>query len=435
MVPRTHKLSPLSRKMYNVFLYVSQMELRNMPGVPPATHLFEAPLPEILRICGAENQNQNAKKYLAEMRKADVVWNSPDSDSELQQIGFNLLSESRISKRGGVTWVHWALPPFLYEALADPDRWAYIDLLILSRLNTYAAIVLYEICAKYRDNPSRLTCRKDPAWWMEILSASPAPIDPETGTRKFMEWRKYKNKYINSAIEQVNVESDLFIELLEDRKGGKAVKTIQFKVTIKRPAKPIELTDDEAKVAPGVLQYAQSLGVVGSQQINSMAKAHGEKAVVEALQALEYRQKQQKLTLVRSPSRYLRSLMVESKGVVQEVIDSPPPLFPAPVVSAAASGVVRPSSPEEKDQPEDWVTIQRELYFHQILNLAEPDLQKLLEAYAHSVRVKGHLTPSMERRINGKDWIVGAIKFGVIDYYAVAKDGEGWKTQPAVIEV
>lgn len=80
MVPRTHKLTPLARKMYTVFLYVTQQTLKQMGAIPPGNYLFEAPLVDVLRAAGAEGQNTMAKTYLAEMRKIEVSWDAPDVD-------------------------------------------------------------------------------------------------------------------------------------------------------------------------------------------------------------------------------------------------------------------------------------------------------------------------------------------------------------------
>ena len=434
MVPRNNKLSPLSRKMYNVLLYLSQMTLRDMQGVPPATHLFGAPLAEVLKICGSENQNQKAKKYLAEMRRSEVVWDSPDSDAELQQVGFNLLSESRILKKGGAIWVYWALPPTLYETLADPDRWASIDLLVLSRLQTYAAIVLYEICSKYRNNPTRVTCRKDPAWWVELLSSTPISKDDETGQRKLPEWRKFKNKFVVSAMEQINEYSDLTIELLEDRGGGKALKTIQFRVTVKQSARTIDLAPDGATVDPSVLQYASSLGVTGDKDIVSLTRDHGAGAVIDALRNLEERQKQLNLPLVRSPSGYLNHLIGQKTKVAQEVTEATPPLS-AKVVLASANppldaSAVQPASTStaifQMSAEQEAHQERREQLFREIMSLPEEDRRKWLDAYADSMRSKGLLTLAIARRLARADWYVGVVKSGVIDFYGTALHGIGW---------
>jgi hypothetical protein len=426
MVPRTHKLSPLSRKMYNVFLFLSQMSLRNMDRMPSATHLFDAPLADVLRICGAEHQHSSARKYLAEMRKADVVWDSPDSGAELQHIGYALLSESRITRRSsGAMWVHWALPPALYEALVDPDRWASIDLVVLSRLQTYAAIVLYEICSKYRDNPSRVTCRRDPTWWTELLSATPFPLDEASGKRKVPEWRRFKSKFIKSAIDQINTESDLQVELLEDKEGGKSAKTIQFRVCVKRSERQAEPAEEGAVPEPGVMKFAGSLGINDPQTVATMTKTHGRDAVVEALQKLDHRQRQLSLDLVRSPKNYLNSIL-NGQGQIGENPLTPPSAqvnekgadTPAPAKFAPP---VAPVTPEMAA-----AAARREEVFLEIKSLSLEDQQHWLKAYEAVVRAKGMMTASIERRIASEDWDSGIVKSGVVDFYGSTKYGADW---------
>lgn len=437
MVPRTHKLSPLGRKMYNVLLYVSQMTLRAMNGVPPATHLFSVPLVDVLRICGADSQNTMAKKYLAEMRRTEVVWDSPDSNAELQQVGFALLSESRITKRNGVTHVHWALPPTLYESLADPHRWATIDLLVLSRLTSYAAIVLYEICSKYRNNPTHLTCRRSVSWWVELLSSTSHPIDPKTGERKLREWRKFKNAIVNDAIKEINEVSDLYITLIEGKDGGKAVKTVQFTVDVKRSDSKtnpgLDSIGSQGNLSADVTDFAHRLGVQGIEDVVHMAANHGEEEVIRALHALEARQQQLELPLVKSPSGYLKFLLNDAPVVAREVEETPP--IPAEVTLLRervpeASSVLT----DDKEQRDRWVQGQRDAMLAELLGMPAEELAIWLKAYADAMKAKGMLTVSMQRRLANPDWCVGAVKIGVVDFYGQAKQGSSWLQYPELTE-
>lgn len=431
MVPRTHKLSPLSRKMFNVMLYLSQMSLRTMQGMPSATHLFDAPLADVLRICAAENQHASARKYLAEMRRADVVWDSPDSGAELQHVGFALLSESRITKRAnGATWVHWALPPSLYESLMDPHRWASIDLVVLAKPQTYAAIVLYEICSKYRDNPSHLTCRRDTAWWTELLSSSPFDVEKVTGKRKVPEWRRFKSKFVKSAIDQINTESDLNIELVEDKQGGKSVKVIQFRVITKRDVLQAQPEGETNAPEPAVIQYAGSLGINDTRTVASMTKAHGRDAVVDALQKLEQRQRQLSLDLVRSPKSYLNSIL---NAPPTEGVET----LPSAQVKAPQSEVAGPAqstAPTVLLSPEAaCASARREEVFHEIKGMPVHEQKHWLKAYGAVVRAKGMMTASIEKRIESDDWDTGTVKFGMVDFYGATKYGADWLKQPEAL--
>lgn len=435
MVPRTNKLSALARKMYNVMLYVSQREMLSMTTIPSATYMFAAPLVEILTISGAKNQNESGKKYLTEMRKAEVVWDSPDSNAELQHVGFNLLSEVRLSLKGGMIWAHWSLPPSLYESLADPERWGTVDLRMLSRLNTYASVALYEITSKYKDNPSKLTCRKPPEWWMEALIASPAAIDPETGKRKLPDWRKFKNKTLGPAIDANNNETDLLIELIEERMYGKAVTSVQFKVTKKRSVKLVQPgKDDGDSISQEVLGFADRLGIHDKSAITGMTKNHGEQAVIDALRKLDDRMKQQHLPLVKRPASYLKFLLSDdaAEDTGQDVVEREDneELRDSHVNTAIQQEVEL----SEMERQEAMLRQKRELIEERLKSMNAEEQQRWIGAYTKYLEAKGQLTLSIKRRLAQPDWLVGAVRAGMIEFYAQTEYGADWKKRPGLVE-
>lgn len=431
MVPRTNKLSALGRKMYNVMLYISQQDLMAMPSVPSATHMFKAPLVEILTVCGAKNQNGAAKKYLAEMRNTEVVWDSPESTAELQQVGFHLLSETRLTTQGGVIWVHWSLPPTLYESLSDPERWGTMDLRIMSRLSTYAAVALYEITSKYKDNPSKKTCRKPPEWWMEALIASPAPIDPETGKRKLPEWRKFKNKTLMDAIETLNQESDLNIELDEDRLYGKAVTSVQFTVKKKKVPKLLQASEAEDRMlSQEILEYANKLGIVETATLKTMTRSHGDEAVMAAFRTLHERMRQTHLPLVRKPTNYLKTILGDEDEQQQDPENEVVERRETPGAKSASltSATSRPVEVTEVERQEAWVKAQREEIAQRLQTMELEEQQRWIGAYTKYLEAKGQLTLAVKRRLAQPDWFVGAARAGMIEFYAQTELGEDWKS-------
>lgn len=438
MVPRTGKLSPLGRKMYNVLLYVSQMTMRTMQGIPPATYLFSAPLFDVLRICDAPTQQSAAKRYLAEMRRTDVVWDSPDSNSELQQVGFTLLPESRITqKSGGAIFVHWALPPTLYESLADPARWATIDLVMLSRLNNYASIVLYEICSKYQNNPSKLTCKREIDWWMEVLSASHAQVDPVTGKRKGREWRKYKNAVVNSAIAEVNAKTEFTIEMLETKGSGRAIEFVQFRLTHKSKREKLPGAEKDGQqntdVPEKIVAYARQLGVTEESELAKSAGVLGEAAVIDALRALERRQSQLELPLIASPTGYFRFLVNKNQAqpVNGKVIDQDE--GPKKKRSSAPSPE-QVGDGDNQEGEDSWAQAQRDEVLKALKSMPKEEISRWLEAYAVAMRAEGMLTPAIKKRLQSDDWCVGVVKMGMIQFYGRAMGGEGWLTPPESLE-
>ncbi|RYF00283.1 MAG: hypothetical protein EOO77_34270, partial [Oxalobacteraceae bacterium] len=152
MVPRSARVTLTARRIYTVLLHVSQTRMLAMETMPLADFMFEAPLIAILRTTGSDGTDRTAaKRYLSEMRSLEVDWESTAPGDGVKWRGFSMLSEVALEVRRGETWVSWSFPPSIMSALRDPQRWARIDLDVLTRLSTYAAIALYEICVRYRD--------------------------------------------------------------------------------------------------------------------------------------------------------------------------------------------------------------------------------------------------------------------------------------------
>ena len=440
MVPRTHKLTPLARKMYTVFLYVTQQTLKQMGAIPPGNYLFEAPLVDVLRAAGAEGQNTMAKTYLAEMRKIEVSWDAPDVDYGPVHIGFNMISETRIVKRDGMVILQWALPPTLLEVLADPKRWASINLLYLAQLKLYASIVLYEICSRYRNNPSHLTSRMPVEWWIELLTASPTVIDPATGKLKLIEWRKYKNKYLHAAMEEINEKSDLHIQLIEDKLGGKAIKEAQFYVKVKADAH--QAPQIEVKVEPisdQVLAMAKHSQISDLKELQALVEKYKEPAVSQALERLRERMSQGFSPEVGSPIGYLRHILRVMNPPAEELVEPQAPIPARSVLNeskpSALISILGSESGnlfDESNLAETWLTNRQAEILDELKSMKPDEIQTWLTAYGETLRKKGLLTPTTRDRINSPTWFAAArVRLEMVKFYGLAKYGEAWNCPPS----
>lgn len=300
LMPRSRRVTLTGRRLYNALLQVAQARLAAMNQMPAADYMFEAPLPALLRSSGSSGEDRTAaKRYLREMRGLEVDWESTAPGDGVKWRGFSMLSEVAIELRHGENWVSWSYPPTMMATLKEPARWARIDLDILARLGTYAAVALYEICARYRDNPSGVTSRKPVQWWADALSPAPAGSERR-------EWRKFKNERVKDAVEDINRETDLDIELIE-HKQGRAVVEAQFAVRRKRAAaraRPAQALPIDAHL---VLR-AESLGIRESK-LEGLLLEFGEAAVREGLDQLERRSANQLLRGVENGYSYLRALL------------------------------------------------------------------------------------------------------------------------------
>ncbi len=439
MVPRTHKLTPLARKMYTVFLYVTQQTLKQMGSIPPGNYLFEAPLVDVLRAAGAEGQNTMAKTYLAEMRKIEVSWDAPDVEYGPVHIGFNMISETRIIKRDGMVILQWALPPSLLEVLSDPKRWASINLLYLGQLKLYASIVLYEICSRYRNNPSHLTSRMPVEWWIELLTASPSVMDAETGKPKLIEWRKYKNKYLNAAIDEINEKSDLHIQLIEEKLGGKAIKEAQFFVKVKTAERKAPQIAIQVKaISEQVLAMAKLSQINDLKELQALVEKYKEPAVFQALERLRERMSQDFSPEVESPIGYLRHILRGMSPAAEELVESREP-FPARSILNESKPTAPPSSMnlqsetlfDETNWAETWLAKRQADILDELKSMKPNEIQTWLTAYGETLRKKGLLTPTTRDRINSPTWFAAAwVRLEMIQFYGLAKYGEAWNRPP-----
>jgi hypothetical protein len=396
MVPRTGRLTVVGRKLYNVLLHHSQAALQRK--IPGATDYFEAPLKALLEPVGTGDSDYRAlaKRYLVEMQDVTMEWDSPEASAGTDWKRLKLLSEVELVKRSGEVWVRWALPPTLVNGLADPLRWTSLELSVLAKLTTYAAVALYEICARYKNNPSGVTSRKATAWWIDALSNSPAAIDPDNGEPKRREWRKFKNEFVLPAIAQVNMETDLELELLEF-KQGRAVAEVQL--AVRKKAEPPRALP--APVNAGLLAQANKAGI-SEREIDELLTKWTSTQLQEALTKLAQRHAISGIEEVRSPLGYLRHLLGKPEASMNPEAGKP---------SAPVSAIITPSTSRGMFMEEgaggaaaSGDASSRDRIVAVLTELPPQEQRKLLSVVAESLKARGLLTPSIARRVGQGDW-------------------------------
>lgn len=403
MVPRTKRVTVTGRRLYNALMQVAQARLAKLDAMPAADYLFEAPLPALLRTTGSSGEDRTAaKRYLREMRSLEVDWESTAPGDGVKWRGFSLLSEVHIEVRNGENWVRWSYPPTIMAAVREPTRWARISLEMLARLGTYAAVALFEICARYRDNPSGLTSRKPVQWWSDALSQSPAGSERR-------EWRKIKNERINDAIEEINRETDLEIELIEHREG-RAVTEIQFAVRRKRLPKPHV---DNNPIDANLVLRVESLGI-REIKLDGLLKEFGEEKVRDQVDVLEKRAANSKLRSLDNSYSYLRSLLRN----VDPVTDTVPCLIdlaPAPLVAASALAV---SAVEQMAAVQAAVENERIAVVKRELTQLNPSVRDIwIQLALDELRSKGLLSAVVQRRAAQGDWTHGLLGSTIVRLY------------------
>jgi hypothetical protein len=404
MVPQTKRVTLTGRRIYNVLLQVAQARMAASDSLPRADFLFDAPLNALLRSTGSKGEDRTAaKRYLQEMQDLKVTWESTAPGDGVKWRGLHMLTEVVLEIRKGENWVSWSFPPSIMGALREPTRWARIDLGVLARLGTYAAVALYEICARYRDNPAGVTSRKPTAWWADALSHTPG------GTER-REWRKFKNERVKEAVDEINRETDLDIELIE-HKQGRAVVDVQFAVRRKKRATSWE---NVAPVDASLALRAESLGI-REAKLEGLVQEFGEENVRNQLVQVERRAGNQKLRSLDNPYSYLRTLLRNAS--------SPEP----------APAIVEPSRASPVATPQHWVDADGERMAKRIAEikleigrLALSERRLWAEKALEDLSRKGQLNAVVTRRAEQGDVLHGLLGATVVRIYAEATYGEGW---------
>lgn len=411
MVPRSGRVTLTARRIYTVLLHVSQTRMLAMDAMPLADFMFEAPLISILRTTGSDGADRTAaKRYLNEMRSLEVDWESTAPGDGVKWRGFSMLSEVALEVRRGETWVSWSFPPSIMSTLRDPQRWARVDLEVLTRLSTYAAIALYEICVRYRDNPGGVTSRKPVSWWTDALSNMPG------GDRR--EWRKFKNERVNAAVDEINRETDLEIELIEHRQA-RVVIDVQFAVR-KRSRNTIAQLQEQP-VDAALRLRGKTLGI-REAKMESLIIEFGQDRVREKLDKLERRTANDKLREIDDAYSYLRTLLKDDALGKSDQNKTPVEMsqsLPTPPALVTAKRTIA----EEGGAGEMIRAMRRE-----VEQLEPAQLQEWVDKALHELAAKKMLTAVISRRATQGDVLHGLLGSVVIHTYATATYGPAWNT-------
>ena len=390
--------------------------------MPLADHLFEAPLPAILKTTGSNGDDRTAaKRYLKEMLETKVDWESTAPGDGIKYNGLHLLAEVALEVRNGENWVAWQFPATIVKALREPARWARINLDVLASLSTYTAVALYEICARYRDNPGGVTSRKPVTWWADALSQTPA------GTER-REWRKFKNERVKPAIDEINAETDLEVELIE-HKQGRAVVEAQFAVR-KKKVDIIKRQVGDVVDANLVLR-AESLGI-RELKLEGLIKEFGEWAVRKQVEVLEQRSANSRLRGVENAYSYLRSLLrngtEESQQAQAEVAAQADRQNRLPAATEPTPPAVAPAKPALAHQAVDqaWLNERRDSIRSAIQALSPEHRQALVDEVVQELTSKGLMTAVLSRRVAQGDILHGMLGAWMVRHYGTRLYGPDW---------
>jgi len=316
MKPTKGKITLIGRRLYTVMLAYSQNEMDTKIFDPERRYEFNVPLRSLLSHGSFHGGEVSfMKTYLREMNTTGIEWESTDQGENKKWTTLTMISEASIELKEGQNWVSWEFPSSIMKNIVRPGIYGRLNLKIATSIDSYVGTALYDICCRYRDNPSGVTSKKPPEWWIDALSQSAR--DPE----KRREWRKFKDEKLIPGIEDINETSDLEIELIEER-VGRAVGWVQFAVRKKNIPLKFATKSIDAAVLSAIEKLAGKLAIPLAR-VEPLIRKYGEGIVKQRLEELVRRVEDDSLPVVERKLGYLR-YMLDSYVPEQSAIDMRP---------------------------------------------------------------------------------------------------------------
>jgi len=416
IVPRTGIITRVGRQAYTVMMLIAREQ-----GVEQKeTGLFSAPLNSVIRgFDGSKGTVEELKKHLRSMVTHVIEWQSPSPGETNDWGACTLLSEVRLSKSNGETWLSWAYPPSMRQDLLAPSRYAQIRRSTIAQFRSHAGLALYEICARYKDNPSHLTSKHHWHWWLPVLTGKPTPKEIKT------EFRFFNRDTIKPAIEEVNEVSEITVSVHEF-KVGRTVQYLQFEVH----EKP-DLTKKEAlKAARAIdlskLARAIQLGI-DTEFAEDMFIRYGELDFAKAVDRLEGRLNVPGKPIL-SRHAYLKSLLV---GKVIDSIVLPPEVGVGQGSGEAkSSAAINPTALKQQLFQEN-ESARVQVIRAEIQALDEQQISELLIELKKQFVDRG-MSPAVMKRLEDGNWQSALVMSELVRYYWRKTRGSEWSSSTKV---
>lgn len=285
----------VGRKVYNALLWHAQQD--------PNARKFSMPLMSVSKQIDFQSRNYEVlKQACRSLSSALVEWESPAIDEVVKWSVAPMVAGVDVINVRGTLFIEWSFGHNLQEELLDPRRFAEIRLESIAQLRTVAAVQLYEICVRYKSNPSHLTSSHKWEWWYEVLRVQPGSKSKNPPQYKF-----FKRDTLNPAIAEVNALTEIDLELKEI-KAGRSVNEIQIKVLKKSKSGPPQLPN--LSIVETVAR-AETLGVTVSDT-EILIEKFGEAEVERCLVLLAQRLAKDTLGRVGSPGKWLATVLQDT---------------------------------------------------------------------------------------------------------------------------
>ena len=406
IVPRSGSMTRLGRQTYDIMMFVA----KEQRAEDAETGTFGCPVSELVRgMDGSMQSTRELKRHLRSMVTHVVEWQSPTPGETAEWGACTLLAQVQLVRRKGEDWVRWAYPPIVRDELMNPQRFAQLNRATIARFRTHAGLALYEICARYKDNPAHLTSKQHWTWWVPVLTGKPKQEKTRT------QFRFFNRDTLKPAIKEVNEFSEINVELIEDKRG-RSIENLQFRVTSKtelrfhRPA-PIEL---------GKVIRATELGI-SSDIAEDLMVTHGPEVFAQAVNRLEDRVQNPQAAPVRSRLAYLRTIIEDLHNTSGR---ARPPRDKADVIDVPARTLDSGNAVREKEPADDFVDVRIRIARAEISDLPANERAELLDELRATFR-NGELSAQAEERLRQGVWESGLVLGKLVNLYWTKTRGIG----------
>ena len=397
IVPKTGSITRIARQAYSVMMLYARDQ-----GVEDAeTGMFSLPLNQIIRgFDGSKGSSEEIKRHLKSMVSHVVEWQSP-SPSETEEWGAcGLLSQVNLKKRNGELWLSWAYPPVLRAEVLAPQRFAQLRRSTIAQFRSYAGLALYEVCCRYKDNPSHLTSKQHWTWWLPVLTGKPKPTEIKT------QFRFFNRDTLKPALDEINEISELDVVVHEFR-VGRSIEYLQFEVRQKPEA---------GRVRPKALEltkFARALSLgVDADIAEDLLLRHGESAFAQAVDRLELRVQNQSSD-IKSRTAYLRTILTnlsQPEAVSPVLVEERVTLPSTPTVEVEHAGLVA-----QRDEQKAGVERVRQAR-EELDAMSEAQLKELL-AELKAQMVDQAMPQAAIKRLESGNWQSGLVLGKLISFY------------------
>lgn len=225
----------IQRLAFNAMLKNAHEFQQRNPNVSVDT--YEISRKELMYLIGYTSPNRkHLKATLSKMMDFKVEWDILQQDENSQWASCVLMPYVSFDDNK----IYYGYAPQVKKLLFDPQTYSRLDLRIQRKFKLDSSAALYEWVNRFRHNPSKLTNQMEWETWRWVIYGAV----PENSLLR--EYKTFKRNKLNPAIKEINAISDLTIQLIENKDGGRSVKFLQFEV-VEKPMFQIAPNDETAQ--------------------------------------------------------------------------------------------------------------------------------------------------------------------------------------------